>query len=86
VVDLDTERDWTPISDYSAEAWEAALKAYKKSTEDFVKALETMEDAQLDEKVPGSTYTFYKILHGVIQHDIYHSGQIVLLKKMLKGS
>jgi len=84
IVDLNTDRDWTPIADYSEAAWEAALELYKKSTEDLVKAVETMDDAQFDEIVPKQKYTFYTLLHGVIQHDIYHSGQIVLLKKMLK--
>ena len=84
VVDLNTDKDWTPISDYSEEAWKAALKLYKQSTEDLVKAMETMDDDRLDEAVPESKYTFYTMLHGVIHHDIYHSGQIVLLKKMLK--
>lgn len=46
--------------------------------------METMNDARLDEGIPKSEYTFYTMLHGVIHHDIYHSGQIVLLKKMLK--
>src|ERR1041384_7534740 len=31
--------------------------------------------------VPGTPYNVYFLLHGVIQHDLYHAGQIALLKK-----
>jgi hypothetical protein len=31
--------------------------------------------------VPGTEYSVYFMLHGVIQHDLYHAGQIALLKK-----
>ena len=25
--------------------------------------------------------TYYELLHGIVQHDVYHAGQIALLKK-----
>ncbi len=30
---------------------------------------------------PGASYSLYVLLHGVAQHDLYHAGQIALLKK-----
>jgi nicotinate-nucleotide pyrophosphorylase (carboxylating) len=41
-----------------------------------------LEDAYLDKAVPGKNYTFYVLLHGIVQHDLYHAGQIALLKKL----
>jgi hypothetical protein len=41
-------------------------------------------DKKLWEQVPGKEgahYTFYYMLHGVVQHELYHAGQIALLKK-----
>jgi hypothetical protein len=38
----------------------------------------------LDEAVPGKTqsyHTFYYNFAGIVQHDLYHAGQIALLKK-----
>jgi hypothetical protein len=35
----------------------------------------------LNELIPGERYTFYYLLHGVIQHNLYHAGQIAILKK-----
>lgn len=85
LVELNTEKDWTTIYDFSEEAWQATIEAYKKSTDDLSKAIETIDDGKLEEIMPGSKYSFYAVLHGVIQHDIYHSGQIRLLKKMLES-
>lgn len=84
VIELNTDKDWTPISDFSEKAWEKAIELYKKSTDDLSIAILNIDDNRLEEIVPGHEYTFYTLLHGVIQHDIYHSGQIVLLKKMMK--
>ena len=33
--------------------------------------------------MPGRDYTYYDMLHGIINHDMYHTGQIVLLQKAL---
>jgi uncharacterized damage-inducible protein DinB len=30
----------------------------------------------------GAHYNFYYMLQGVVQHELYHAGQIALLKKM----
>ena len=42
-----------------------------------------LRDDQLDEKAGATTVSRYQILHGVIQHDLYHAGQIAVLKKAL---
>ena len=31
----------------------------------------------------GTGVSYYVLLHGIVQHDVYHSGQIALLKKAL---
>ena len=36
---------------------------------------------RLDDTVQGKNYSFYVMAHGVVQHDLYHAGQIALLKK-----
>ncbi len=36
----------------------------------------------LDKVVAGRDYTMYVMLHGVIQHNLYHAGQIAVLKKV----
>lgn len=48
--------------------------------------LKEKEDDFLAEIVPGAEYTFETLLHGIIHHDIYHSGQIAIIKKMAAKS
>jgi hypothetical protein len=31
--------------------------------------------------VPGRNHSFFVMLHGVVQHGLYHAGQIAMLKK-----
>ena len=52
------------------------------SHDELVKELSTKDNDFLNETVPGSEYDYYTLIHGIIQHDIYHAGQIVILKKM----
>ena len=83
IVKLNTEKDWTTITDFSEDAWQATIERYKKSTDELSEALSKVEDSILDEIVPEHKFSLYTLLHGIIQHDIYHSGQIVMLRKLL---
>ena len=38
-------------------------------------------DEILSQKVGKRNYTFYTLMHGIIQHDLYHLGQIILTKQ-----
>jgi hypothetical protein len=40
-----------------------------------------VDEEDLAEQVPGKEHSVYTMLHGIIQHDLYHAGQIALLKK-----
>ena len=54
------------------------------SQEELITELEKrQEDEFLDEIVPGRAYDYYTMLHGIIQHDLYHCGQIAILKKVM---
>ncbi len=77
------EQDWPAVENDSLPAWEAALTALEKSQQQLLEALEKLPDARLAETVPGRDHSYYKLLHGIIAHDLYHGGQIVLLKKMV---
>jgi uncharacterized damage-inducible protein DinB len=58
-----------------------ALKELKVSQKRLLKLLEQTPIERLDEKVPGRPYKFKVMLNGIIHHDVYHTGQIVLLRK-----
>jgi uncharacterized damage-inducible protein DinB len=77
------EQDWPRVENDSPVAWEAALQELENTQQQLLEALETFPDSRLSETVPGREYSYYKLLHGIIGHDLYHAGQITLLKKMV---
>jgi uncharacterized damage-inducible protein DinB len=80
-VNLNGDQDWPPVSDNSEAAWEKAVQQLKDGHKKLAKRISTLIDADLLKKVPGRKHTVYKTLHGVIQHNLYHAGQIAVLKK-----
>ena len=83
VTDPSPEQDWPPVRDTSEAAWKKALADLEHGHLQLRQSVATLNDTQLSDKVPGKNYSRYGMLHGVVQHDLYHAGQIALLKKAL---
>jgi hypothetical protein len=66
-------------------AWRKAVAAAKRTHETLVKTVAGLPDSRLWDRCPGKRYDFYHLLHGIAQHDLYHAGQIAILKKSLRG-
>jgi len=84
-VTLSDAQNFPSVTDASETAWRKALTDVRRVHEELVSAVSVLADSRLDEMVPGKEgahYTFYYMLHGVVQHELYHAGQIALLKKM----
>ncbi len=67
-------------------AWHKTVAATKRTHDDLVKIVSGLSDARLRVRVPGKRYDFYHNLHGVVQHELYHAGQIAILKKALAAA
>ncbi len=83
-VELADAENFPPVKDTSEAAWRKALAGVRRVHEELVSAVSVLPDSRLGEMVPGKQgahYTFYYMLHGVVQHELYHAGQIALLKK-----
>ena len=75
------EMNWPNINDQSEDSWNDAIAALKRTHKKLERHLSTLKDAAL-EKIPANTNsTIYRLLHGVIQHNTYHAGQISILNK-----
>ncbi len=79
--DLTSAEDWPPVKDKSNEGWAAALKNLRDGHARLRKVAAGIEDKQLDTSPTGKYSTRYVLLHGAVQHDLYHAGQISILKK-----
>ena len=83
-VELSGEQNFPPARDTSETAWRNAVEHARRVHEELVKAVAEFPEARLTERVPGKKeahHTFYYMLHGVAQHELYHAGQMSLLKK-----
>ena len=80
------EDDWPPIENFTPEAWEAAVKSLHEACVGLITELEKASkkpecDAILHQTAPGKTHSVYVMLHGAVQHNLYHTGQISILRK-----
>jgi uncharacterized damage-inducible protein DinB len=80
-VDLADADAWPPVTDTSERAWRAARGALRESHQKLLESVRGLPPERLDEGAPGSRWDLYQTLHGLVQHDLYHAGQIALLKK-----
>ena len=84
VVELPDEQNFPTIKDTSEAAWTQAIESTKQTHNELIKAVAAFPDSRLTEQVPGKSekyYNFYYLFSGIVQHEIYHAGQIALLKK-----
>jgi uncharacterized damage-inducible protein DinB len=75
------EEDFPPDGALSEEAWAASLERLEEAHRKLHDAVAGLEDEGLDAPVEGSDPTVRGLVLGVLQHNIYHAGQIVLLRK-----
>jgi len=79
---LTPEEDWPAASGGGEAAWGQALAALDAERRALHEAVCALSDESLNARVPGKDYSVYFMLQGVIQHNLYHAGQIALLRKM----
>ena len=82
--------DWPEVGDATPERWKAALAALDASHAHLVEVVRGMTDAKLLQptndprnRETGTGVSYYELLHGIVQHDAYHAGQIAILKRVL---
>jgi hypothetical protein len=75
------EEDWTPCPPPTAENWQQAVESLYQLNQQLREAVHAFPVEQLDEQLcPEVSYTAYTQFIGVTQHNLYHAGQISLLK------
>jgi uncharacterized damage-inducible protein DinB len=79
------DEQWPPHRDASESAWQEALALLDSRHQALMQTLEKLSDEQLTQPIAGRNYNLYVQLHGNLQHDIYHIGQIALLKRAVRA-
>jgi uncharacterized damage-inducible protein DinB len=86
-----TQDDWPAFPVVADEAaWLRARQELHEAHEHLVAITEALPASELDtvlgdvrERADGSGVSIYVLLHGTIQHYLYHAGQIALLRKFV---
>lgn len=76
--------DWKTFINPDATTWEEIKSELAISQEKLINSLEKVSDDKLKDPVEGKAYDYYTLIHGVIQHDLYHLGEIALLARELR--
>jgi uncharacterized damage-inducible protein DinB len=79
------EDSWPAVRDAGEAAWQEAVALLDRRQQELAEAVARLTDEQLGNPVAGKDYTNYVLIHGAVQHDSYHAGQIALLKKAAPG-
>lgn len=82
-IEVTTEMDWPPVWETSEIAWKRSLATLAENRTHLRNYVKALRDDSLDEMVKRENYSRYVLLHGLVQHDLYHGGQIAVLKKAL---
>ena len=86
---LTDAEDWEPIIDTSEAAWENTKQQLIDNHRELLDAIAKVDESRLNEPIiknPEVPYSsVYVTLHGGVQHDLYHAGQIAMLKKALEA-
>ena len=85
--------DWPAVGQPSAERWTEAVEHLHLAHRLLVSAVKEFPEADLyvpsndtRERTLGVGVTYYELLHGIVQHDVYHAGQIAILKKQRRSN
>jgi len=80
--DLPPHEDWPPQPDQpDSAAWEALQGRLKIAQESLASEIVGLNETRLDQPVQEGFSSTYVTLHGLVQHNLYHAGQIALLKR-----
>jgi uncharacterized damage-inducible protein DinB len=87
------EGDWPKVPDATEENWQRALAALDASHRAVIDAVNALADSRLEtpvvdyrDRAMGTGLSYAVTLHGLIHHDVYHTGQISLLKRAALGA
>ena len=74
--------NWFPRSNRDEAAWRDDLRLLEASHRSLRAAVESLPDRDLDRRAPGGQFTNRQLISGAAAHDLYHAGQIQLLKRL----
>ena len=72
------------VPDTSPEAWNSTLDRLEVSQSFWISFLKNFNENDFDTVYKPNKLTYYEHIHGILQHDAYHLGQIVIMMKRVR--
>jgi len=79
------DEDWPPAGHRDTAAWVAAIERLRASHRELAQSVTALDASTLDITIPGLEYSPSELLRGIVEHGVYHGGQIMLLRKASNG-
>jgi uncharacterized damage-inducible protein DinB len=78
---LSEAENFPAVTGMDEQAWEQTRTALRQSYEELSEAISRLDESRLDQPIIEGMSSVYVTLHGIVQHNLYHAGQISILKK-----
>jgi uncharacterized damage-inducible protein DinB len=85
IVEPQGVEEWPEAAGEGDEGWRRELADLDRAHAALLGAVGHIGVEDLERTVAGKPYSAYILLHGLVQHNLYHAGQIALLKKAAGG-
>ena len=83
VADGESADNWVSLEKLKAKGWKPLLGDFEKSQNELVSLLKKTKPEFFErEYTPGNSWDY--VTEGIVQHDVYHLGQLALVKKMIR--
>jgi len=78
---------WQPEKEWAEPAipWNELVTRWNQSRDLLEEKIRNFPLEDLAQQVAGRSYPYETMLHGIVQHAIYHSGQIAMVLSMLRS-
>lgn len=84
------EGDWPEVTESDEKTWQQTLTRLRQTHDKLSELLRQLQPKRLDDMLgaerdpaTGGGHTVGGTVHGVIQHNVYHAGQIAILRKAI---
>lgn len=80
---MNSPDDWKDSNTLREIGWENLKNTFYESTIILINALEKQDDSFLETPFRDTDYNFHYVTEGILQHDLYHLGQMGVTIKLL---
>ena len=75
--------DWRALDHSDKSLWQQGVQRLYETQNELLEIIQEQKDDILEQHVEERNYDFRKLLNGIVQHDIYHLGQIAYIRKLV---